>query len=422
MTIALTNAQHKSFEEIEIQGFPGVSRGSVVWTDYDKDGLSDVFICGVTKGTMGNPTAELWRNLGNNKFERVESAQFAKVTHSSAAWADFNGDGYPDLIYCGTTSSNTKGAITKLYLNNKGTGTFTELEAPVLEKEITGAVKNVPLKGVWNIPNISIADYNNDGKPDILIAGNWNSGIPGTYVAALYRNNGDNTFTEINPLQIKSGKTDKFPGVYFTGTSWIDFDKDGYPDLIITGNIGGGPRNQIARLFKNNGDETFSEVSDKNAPFHKVYKSTVNTVDFDGNGYEDVFITGTPGMRTYIASLYKNQGDGTLQEIPNTGIEPVCDASVVWFDYDGDGKIDVLIAGFIEGTVNKSLTQLYKNNGNGTFSKVELDLPALYYPIVSYADINADGLPDFTISGYTKDSVTGDIINHTKVYINKTKQ
>jgi len=262
-----------TFTEIAT-GLPGISRGSVVWADYNKDGLPDVFISGVSDGMLGGATAQLWKNKGNNKFEKVTTAKFIGVTHSSAAWADFNGDGYPDLVYCGTTSSNTKGAITKIYLNNKGDGTFTELVNPVPEKQSTGETKKVPLKGVWNMPSIGIADYNKDGRPDILVAGNWNSGIPGTYVAALYCNNGDNTFTEIDPLLLKPGKTDKLPGAYFTSIAWGDFNNDNYPDLIITGNTGGGPRNQIARLFKNNGDETFSEVSEKEAPFQKVYKST----------------------------------------------------------------------------------------------------------------------------------------------------
>lgn len=416
-TIAI-HAQQKPFEEITT-GLPGVSRGSVVWADFNKDGKPDVFISGVTEGVLGNPTAELWKNLGNNKFEKVTTALFAKVTHSSAAWADFNGDGYPDLVYCGTTSSRTKGAITKLYINNKGNGTFTEIENPVKEKQITGETQAVPFKGVWNMPSIDIADYNKDGKPDILVAGNWNSGNPGTYIAALYRNNGNDTFTEIDPLLIKPGKTDKFPGVYFTSVAWGDFNNDGYPDLLITGNTGGGPRNQIARLFKNNGDETFSEISEKDAPFQKVYKSTVNWVDFDGDGKQDVFITGTPGTRTYISTLYRNKGNGTFEEIKNNGIEPLCDASVTWFDFDKDGKPDVLVSGFVEGTVSKSITHLYKNNGNGTFTKIDIELPELYYPTVSHADINSDGLIDFTVSGHIKDATTGTVTNLTKTYIGR---
>lgn len=401
---------------------PGISRGSVVWADYDKDGLPDVFISGVSEGTLGSPTAALWKNLGNHKFEKVTTAIFTKVTHSSAAWADFNGDGYPDLVYCGTTSSNTKGAVTKIYINNKGNGTFIELETPTSEVLSTGETKKTALKGVWNIPSISVADYNKDGKPDILIAGNWNSGVPGSYVAALYKNNGDLTFTEIDPLLVKPGKTDKFPGVYFTAAAWADYNNDGYPDLVITGNTGGGPKNQIARLFKNNTDGTFSEVNEKEAPLQKVYKSTVNWVDHDGDGFQDIFITGTPGMRKYIAELYQNKGNGSFELLANTGITPVSDASVTWFDYDKDGKPDVLVAGFIEGTINKMATVLYRNNGNGSFSKVAIDLPEVHYPVVSHSDINGDGLSDFTISGYIKDAVTGNATNITKVYLNTSKK
>lgn len=421
--VLLTTAQgyaQKVFAETTTS-LPGISRGTVVWGDYNQDGKPDVFISGVSEGMLSGATAELWKNLGNNKFEKVETAIFAKVTHSSAAWADFNGDGYLDLIYCGTTSSNTKGAISKIYINNKGNGTFTELENPVIEVQATGETKKVSLKGVWNIPNISIADYNKDGKPDILIAGNWNSGIPGSYIAALYRNNGDGTFNEVEPLLVKAGKTDKLPGVYFTAVAWGDFNNDGYEDIVITGNTGGGPKNQIARLFKNNTDGTFSEISDKEAPLQKVYKSTVNWVDYNADGFKDIFITGTPGMRTYIAALYKNKNNGTFEEIKNTGITPVCDASVTWFDFDKDGKPDVLVSGFIEGAINKMSTMLYRNNGDGSFSIVDIDLPALYYPVVSHQDINGDGLIDFTVSGYIKDA-TGTVTNLTKVYLNISKK
>lgn len=371
-----------SFEELTGIDFTGVSRGSVAWADNNNDGLPDVLITGAKSGGYA---AELWKNKGNNQFEKVETATFAGVSHSSIAWGDYNNDGLPDIMIVGTTTGRNAGASSKLYKNN-GDDTFTEIINPVVNSSLT------IFKGVWNMPSVAWADYNNDGHLDVVISGNYYTGAGGTYITSLYKNNGNGTFTEQTPL--KDGATTKiFPGLYFCSVAWADYNNDGFKDLLITGNYNNG--GAYTRLYKNNSDETFSEVSQTDAPFTGVQRSAIAWADYNNDGFKDVMITGQ-----YVSKLYKNRGNGSFEEVTTAVFPQVSNSTIAWADINADGLPDLVLGGFIVNRTDQYVTKIFKNNGDDTFTEIMAPLPQVQYGAYTLQDADMDGKPELLITGY----------------------
>jgi enediyne biosynthesis protein E4 len=230
-------------------------------------------------------------------------------------------------------------------------------------------------------PGVCVADFDGDGWPDFYIV---NGGDIGARTAsdrnALYRNNGDGTFTDVTA---KAG----VPGdAYGLGCVWGDYDNDGHPDLYIT-QYGGDI------LYRNNGDGTFTDVTTKagvaatesGANFH----SGAVFFDYDRDGLLDLYVGGyvsfgadSPqscvvyGIRTSCApssyngsanALYHNNGDGTFTNVTkqaglfNANGKNLAVGAV---DYDNDGWPDLFV-------VNDGQTaSLYRNERNGTFKDV----------------------------------------------------
>ena len=160
-------------------------------------------------------------------------------------------------------------------------------------------------------------------------------------------------FTEITEANL--------PGVYLRSAAWGDYDNDGLLDIIITGNSTSG---RISKLYRNNGDGSFSENT--NAIFPGVNYSSVAWGDYDNDGFLDLLITGS-GNSGYISKLYRNNGDETFTENTNIVLPGVSSSSVTWGDYDNDGKLDFIICGFLSD--NSYYTKLLQNNCIYTFSE-----------------------------------------------------
>jgi hypothetical protein len=200
--------------------FPGVSSGSVAWGDYDKDGYLDIIV-------TGNGISKIYRNNGDNTFTEQTGINLQGVGNSSVAWGDYDNDGYLDLLLTG--NDNNWNLISRIYRNN-GNNTFTEQ---------TG----IALTGVYS-SSVAWGDYDNDGNLDIFLTGQSLLGP----VSKIYRNNGNNTFTEQTGIALT--------GVWGGSTAWGDYDNDGYLDILYIGNT---PSDRISRIYHNNGDNTFTE-------------------------------------------------------------------------------------------------------------------------------------------------------------------
>ncbi|MYA72864.1 hypothetical protein F4009_22695 [Candidatus Poribacteria bacterium] len=210
--------------------------------------------------------------------------------------------------------------------------------------------------GAWWGPGTAAVDYDNDGCwLDIFVVGD--GGLPN----ALYRNNGDGTFTDV---AAEAGIANTPNG---RGCVWFDYNNDGFRDLYVTC---AGPN----FLFENNGDGTFTDVSTHAGVADKKHGTGPVIADYDHDGWLDIYIANwgrapsllnpNPAPKTNV--LYRNRGDGTFEAVTKSaGVE---DDGIAWgaifFDYDGDTWADLFVAN------DHGPDKLYRNRRDGTFADV----------------------------------------------------
>ncbi len=268
-------------EKAGLQG-AGYSLGVAVG-DFDNDGYEDLFV----SGYGGN---HLYRNNGNGTFTDVtaKAGVGGSGFSTSAAWVDLDGDGLLDLVvlryvrwdfddvWCGEHREGYRSychpdifpAIAPLVYHNDGNGHFTERGAA------TGI--SVPGKGL----GIALADYDRDGKTDLLIAND-------SMLEHLYRNKGDGTFEETGLLAeiAVDGDGRTYAGM---GVDFSDYNNDGLPDLVIT-NLA----NQKYALYNNNGDGSFTYASYESGVAGMTLLHSgwgVRFLDYDNDGRKDLLI------------------------------------------------------------------------------------------------------------------------------------
>ena len=245
------------------------------------------------------------------------------------------------------------------------------------------------------------ADYDNDGYPDLYITrGGWSGAAENT----LYHNNGDGTFTDVTHT---AGVAD--PQSSFCA-AWADYDNDGYIDLYIAdGVIGDGAANV---LYRNNGDGTFTNTAEIAGVANTGNSLGTAWGDYDKDGYIDLHVVNFGQFNV----LYRNNGDGTFTDVTaTTGMNlPVTDAFVTFFlDVDNDADLDIFIsnsgsfqafiAGQIIGTApyDGDRQMLYRNNGDGTFTDITREA-GLYHAFgamgANFGDINSDGYLDIYLA------------------------
>ena len=214
------------------------------------------------------------------------------------------------------------------------------------------------------------------------------------------------------------------------GVAFIDFDNDGWVDLIVLNGtrLEGDPAGTTNRLYKNNRDGTFADVTEKAGLVRTGWASAVTVGDYDNDGFEDLFIT-------YYGHnvLYHNNGNGTFTDV--TGKAGLGQSVVrygsgcTWLDYDRDGKLDLFVANYLNTTLEKlpkrgenpdctwkgiavncgprglptGFVQLFHNNGDGTFSEVSkpsgVSASSGSYPMTAVAaDYDNDGWPDVYVA------------------------
>ncbi|HKS95745.1 MAG TPA: VCBS repeat-containing protein, partial [Terriglobia bacterium] len=215
-----------------------------------------------------------------------------------------------------------------------------------------------------------------------------------------------------------------------TGLGWIDYDQDGLMDLYFVQSAATDaykPAHPLrSALFHNNGDGTFTDVTEKaGVGAEGLYGQGVAVGDYDNDGYPDLYVTG------YGRSiLYHNNGNGTFTDV--TDKAGVADkgnwaTSAGWFDYDKDGYLDLVVCNYIEWSPANNIwcgehrpgyraychpdnykgehLKLYHNNHDGTFTDVSeksgVGKPEAKGMGVVLADMNNDGWPDIVVANDT---------------------
>ncbi|OQX95438.1 hypothetical protein B6I21_05410, partial [candidate division KSB1 bacterium 4572_119] len=328
---------------------------SAIWVDYDEDGFIDLFV-----GNGYNQKNVLYRNLGNGVFNDVtKSAGLVSYLWSSlSTWIDFDNDGDLDFYLHNTTGNQ--------FFENTGKNSFTDISKSM----------GFPLKGYsyW-------ADFNNDGWLDFFVnRSDANREQAGSPPNLLYKNLKNGEFEEI---AVRAGVADEKDAVF---ANWIDYNNDGLVDLYVTNN-----NHQSDHLFKNNGNETFTDVF--SATGINENNGEPSWADFNNDGWIDLFIADGKNSK-----LYKNEGNGKFTDLTlQAGLEFQDKAlNSAWVDFDNDGYLDLHLKSH-DSQQYISETIIFHNNQNGTFTKITQQIGFVLQGQnfnVSWADYDNDGDPD----------------------------
>jgi len=230
-------------------------------------------------------------------------------------FADLDGDGDQDLIAAGATADGIG------IFDNDGTGHFTD----------RSSTSGIP--PILKASNYSAADYDGDGDLDLVI-GRFGGGIH------LFRNEGNFTFVDVTAA---SGLTE-FAATH--GLSWGDLDGDGWIDLHVCNYVNAipGTNNARNRVWRNNGDGTFSNVAQAWGLDTKAYSFLTAITDFDEDGDLDIYLSNDRGMYSpFVPNRYWRNDGGTFSEIGQqngTGVA-LFSMGVAVGDLDRDGRIDL---------------------------------------------------------------------------------
>jgi enediyne biosynthesis protein E4 len=332
---------------------------------------------------------------------------------------DYNGDGRPDIFFTNGANISTLKKDSPKYRNrlfrNDGNGAFTD---------VTDAAG---LAGSGYDMGVAVADYDNDGHPDLFVAGLHHS--------TLYHNNGDGTFTDVT---VKSGldaslnRPDPEFGAYWAITAaWVDVNNDGLLDLFVVNymqwtysaeplcavNGAAGDychpkfyKGQPNQLFLNNGDGTFRDVSKEWGLRSHVGKGMgVGVADYDLDGRPDLFVTND----ALYNSLFHNMGNKFEEVAFEAGVALTEDGSFIsgmgldFRDFNNDGYPDIAFVALVNQTF-----PLFQNTGKGNFREVtgesgmrDASLKMSGFGAGLY-DFDNDGWKDLFVSGGHVQSIT----------------
>jgi len=350
----------QNFEEVSAE--KGISAsyglghfcGGLSFCDFNGDGWDDL-----TFTRQEGDSLLFYLNEGG-VFKKIPSLVPNVEEVKQALWADYDNDGDKDLFVTALNKPN------RLYRNdgNLALTDVTELEGLPLNDDFTyGAM---------------FGDYNNDGWLDLYVFNRelqWNTNY-------LFENQGDGTFLDVS---VSSG-TDNGHLPSFCGT-FFDFNGDGWQDIYIAedksvGNI----------LYKNTGNGSFENVSASSHTGTKMDAMNVGIGDYDNDMDLDIYVTNGPiGNK-----LYRNEGDETFTEVAEEA--GVAFHGFAWagnfLDADLDGDLDLYVCSSIPGSINP----FYMNLGDGTFAQSILpaDFGLTYSNVIG--DFNQDGKPDIAVS------------------------
>ncbi len=355
--------------------------------------------------------------------ERAASPErlYPETMGAGVGWIDYNQDGYLDAFFVNSGYTPffhpDQPPQPALYRNNHD-GTFTDVTAQ----------SKIHTDGTMFF-GVAVGDYDNDGYPDIYMTGYRHS--------VLLHNNGDGTFTDVT---VKAGVAND--GNWGTAAGWFDYDHDGKLDLLVTnyvqydvdhpvlcGDIRPGFRDapqtsaychpdsfkgSSAKLYHNNGDGTFTDVTEKAGLKNTDGKSlAVVLADLNGDGWTDIFIAND----TQRNFLYYNNGDGTFRDATYK--------SGAGFSEDGRTEAgmsadaaDVMNNGLLYLFVSHldfELNRMYRNNGDSTFTDYTIASGIGQTNILNSAfgarffDFDNDGWRDLLV-------VNGHILDNIKLY------
>ncbi len=346
ITVDGAPVEHGFFEG-ETENLKGMTGGAAAG-DYNRDGLLDLYII---RGDIG-PNL-LFRNLGDGTFDEVGAAAGVAVLDGAGSgprFADFDGDGWQDLIVGGFGNRNMT------VFRNRRDGTFEDVTV---------------LSGIQHTHatfSIACADYDMDGDIDVYTS-HW--GCPPAAIGHLWRNNGDWTFTDVDQI----ANLTSFPGIsdWTFAPNFADINNDRRPDLLIASDF------ETSQIYMNTAQATFVEQPIGVAsPDENGMGAAIG--DYDNDGDLDWFVSsvwdfdGFPESNWGVTGnrMYQNQGDGTF--IDATDATGVREGDWGWGstfgDFNNDGWLDLYhVNGWHYFQFATDVARMFVNDGDGTFTE-----------------------------------------------------
>lgn len=347
-------------DHVQNQGFGAgqlIMTGGGAAGDFDNDGWVDIYV------TRLDAPDILYRNKGNGTFEDVSTtAGFtANLQTNGPAWGDVDNDGDLDLYV-------SAGGDTRFYLYiNDGSGHFTE----------QAASRGADVGGVSRYgQSVTFGDYDNDGYLDIH-TNDWGNEIAES-TSRLLRNLGSANPGHFEDVTATAGLDVYRPSLYHNGytdtktyrfsSTFSDMDRDGRPDLVIAGDF------TTSQIFWNNGDGTFTDGTLAAGIGTGEDSMGLTIGDYDGDGLLDMFETNlvkVPGDLDLHSGnrLFRNNGDRTFSDQTDPG--GVRDSGWSWgttfLDHDNDGDLDLALTNGWPFEVGQS--HLYQND-DGVFTNI----------------------------------------------------
>ena len=371
-----TGQAHSQILTLTDPGLPHTRASAAAWGDVDNDGDLDLALAGLDNA--GQAFTKIFENIAGVLTENTDH-QITGILWGDLDWRDFNNDGFPDLAISGQGQNGTDVfGVSEVYLNVNGVliQDLTQLSAPppfTTTKEL-------------RYSSVAWADYTNDGKQDLLIAG---MDLNGFVFTKLYTNQSNNLSESSSQtvVAIRNGSVD-----------WGDFDGDGVPDLAAMGLDANGL--QSTKVFKNQ-NGLLIESSTISLP--QLSLGDVAWGDYDQDSNLDLAISGWDGDWNAVLKVYRNDAlRGTLEEAATltVGGQGVV-GDIAWGDYDNDGDLDLAIAGRDEFT--SISTTVFVNTGGVFAAAIEPSLIGALNGTVTWGDVNGDAKLDLLVTGEKAD-------------------
>ncbi|MBR9920616.1 MAG: T9SS type A sorting domain-containing protein [Bacteroidetes bacterium] len=323
----------QSFQRLQLDNYSAYLESlSASWADINGDGHLDLFITNAT-AFQNN---ECYINDGKGGFNNLRNAitQMTDPTYG-ACFGDYDNDGDLDLYLAKGRPEVDTTIQNELFYNN-GTGAFIKVK--------TGA----PVEDAFNSYACAWVDYNQDGWLDLFVANADNQ------PNQLYRNDGNGSFIPITEGTIVSDTEHNI------GCSWVDYDKDGDPDLMLI-----NPEDPFNSFYENLGAGSFQKKDLSQMGFLAAAENRgASWADFDNDGWLDVVLVDGGGLDR----LYRNLGDGSFAPLSETAFDPSPNLSgygSAWGDFDNDGDQDLILMHQFEFQ-----NEYHQNKGDGTFIRL----------------------------------------------------
>ena len=349
---------------------------------------------------------EFWKS--NDRLltlDEFANIHLIKMNGSGGAWIDYDLDEDWDLylVNCQGEENN----ITNTLYENIGDGRFIRMS-------------NTGSEDVGEGMSVSVADYDNDGDPDLFVT-NYGD-------FKLFRNNGDKTFSDVSSIAFPEGIKDSWYG----GSTWGDYDLDGDLDLYVAGYVDFSRRPQYTNLrfpmdfgglpntiYRNNGDGTFKDLTSELNVLSDASRKSMQVLfhDFNEDGFPDIFVAND----TDANGVYLNQGNGTFKVFSGPSGLSTTDGSmgIEIGDINNDGLSDIVYTNYAAevNAIAYLIDNKSSNDGklrNAVFTQ-NFDSPMIHklsWPKISWGpglfDLDNDGDLDLFFANGHLNSVSGD--------------